>query len=157
MAASTEILVFEIDAQRYGIPARDVQELVRAVAALPLPKAPPIVEGIINLRGEVVPVLDLRARFQRPPKPAEPSDHLIAARVGKRLVALRADRVIGLVQVPEEDQEKGKTAVALGPYVEGVAKLPDGLVLLHDLATFLSSVETRDLESSLAVHPRGPA
>src|SRR5437870_13646015 len=87
-----EILVFEVGGQRYGLPAAEVREILRAVAIVPLPRAPAIIEGIINIRGTVVPVLDLRTRFRLPAKPVEPADHLVVAWAGERLVAVRVDR-----------------------------------------------------------------
>jgi purine-binding chemotaxis protein CheW len=61
-----QVLVFEVAGRRYGLPADDVQELLRAVSIVPLPRAPAVVEGVINLRGKVVPVLDVRGRFRLP-------------------------------------------------------------------------------------------
>ena len=57
-----DILIFKLGDARFGLPAADVRELHRAVAMVALPKAPPIVEGIISVRGRIVPVLDIRAR-----------------------------------------------------------------------------------------------
>ena len=77
-----EIVVFEVGGQQYGLPASDVRELQRAATLTPLPRAPAIVEGVVNLRGAVVPVLDIRSRFRLPPKPMEPTDHFVVARAG---------------------------------------------------------------------------
>ena len=94
-----DVFLFEVAGQRYALRSLDVREVVRAVTMVPLPKAPPIVEGIIDVRGTVVPVLDIRTRFRLPAKPAAHTDHLIIAWAGHRLVALRADRALGLVQI----------------------------------------------------------
>jgi purine-binding chemotaxis protein CheW len=59
-----ELLIFEIGASRFGLPSADVREVLRAVTIVPLPGAPPIVEGLINVRGRIVPVLDIRRRFR---------------------------------------------------------------------------------------------
>jgi purine-binding chemotaxis protein CheW len=91
-----EILVFEVARQRFGVLSADVRELLRTVTVVPLPKAPAIVEGIIDVRGTIVPVLDIRSRFRLPGKAAEHSDHLLVARAGERLVALRVDRALDL-------------------------------------------------------------
>src|SRR5215212_7822427 len=96
-----EILVFEIGGRRYGLPAAEVRELLRAVTILPLPLAPAVVEGVINLRGVVAPVLDIRARLGLPAKAAEPSDHLIVVAAGGRPVVLRIDRALGLATLDE--------------------------------------------------------
>jgi purine-binding chemotaxis protein CheW len=145
-----EVLVFELSGIRYALPAADIGELVRAVTVIPLPKGPPVVEGIINVRGRVVPVLDVRARFQLPSKAASPTDHLILARAGERLVAIRVDRALGLARLEPADIEDARTALPGADYVIGVAKLPDGLVLIHDLRTFLSAAEAATLVHAIA-------
>jgi purine-binding chemotaxis protein CheW len=140
------ILVFEIGGRRYGLPAAEVRELLRAVTILPLPLAPDVVEGIINLRGVVVPVLDIRARLRLPAKAAEPSDHLIVVEPGGRPVVLRIDRALNLALLDEA--QIGQAGVVPGgpdgAEVE-VAKLPDGLVPLLDLRAFLSPAEATAL------------
>ncbi len=146
-----EVLVFEVAGQRYGLAAADVQELVRAVSIVPLPKAPAIIEGVINLRGTVVPVLDIRTRFQLPSKAVEPTDHFIVAWAEERLVALRVDRATDLVQLDVTDVEDAKGVVPGVEYVAWMAKLPDDLVLIHDLRTFLSRAESAVLQEALPV------
>jgi purine-binding chemotaxis protein CheW len=141
-----EILVFALGSQRYALWGCDVRELLRAVAVAPLPRAPRIVEGVIDLRGRVVPVLDIRSRFGLPPKPIEPSDHLIVAAVGPRVVAIRVDRALDLLTV-----DGGELSAAMGgSYVAGVARLPDGLAVIHDLQTFLEASESAALDEALS-------
>jgi purine-binding chemotaxis protein CheW len=142
----TELLTFGIWHERFGIPLADVREVVRAVSIARLPKAPAVVEGIVNVRGSVVPVLDIRARFNLPPKVLEPSDHLVIAFARRRLVAIRVDRVTDLITLASGDVEDLTVAVAGSKWVAGVAKLPDGLLLIHDLATFLSVTEAEALD-----------
>lgn len=146
----TEVLVFEVGERRYGLPTTDVRELLRAVTVVPLPGAPAIVEGVINVRGNVIPVLDIRARFRLPPQAATHTDHLIVASIGDRQVALRVDRAIELVRCGASDVEDARRVVPGVEYVAGVAKLPDGLVLIHDLRTFLSAAEAAALAASLS-------
>jgi len=150
-AASTqlEVLVFEVGGQRYALRSPEVRELVRAVTMVALPKAPAIVEGIINVRGAVVPVLDIRTRFRLPAKAATHTDHLILAWAGPRLVALRADRALDLARLEAREVEDAKAVVPGADYVSGVAKLPGGLVLIHDLRTFLSQAEAVALDEAL--------
>jgi purine-binding chemotaxis protein CheW len=144
-----EVVLFEVAGQLYGLPAADVRELVRAVAIVPLPQAPAIVEGIINLRGKVVPVLDIRSRFRLPSKPVDPADHLLVATAGEYLVAVRADRAINLVQLAQSDVEEARGLVPGIDYVSWVARLPNNLVLIHDLRTFLSAGESAELAAAL--------
>jgi purine-binding chemotaxis protein CheW len=143
-------VVFEIDARRYGIALAVTREILRAASIVPLPKAPAIIEGVINVRGVVVPVLDIRKRFRLSPKPLDPSDQFVVARANERTVALRVDRVIGLSEIAAEDIEEAAMISPAAEYVAGIATLPDGLVMLHDLATFLHKAETRDTDAACA-------
>lgn len=144
-----DTLVFQLAGQRFGIAAHDVVELLPAVSVTPLPRAPEIVEGVINVRGLVVPVLDIRSRFGLPGRPVRHTDHYVVAKAGKRVVAVRADRAVDLLQVPPEALVDATEAVPASPYIKGVAKLPDGMVLLHDLHAFLTSAEEASLDRAL--------
>ena len=141
-----ELLTFEIWRERFGIPLADVREIVRAVSIARLPQAPLVVEGVINVRGSIVPTLDIRARFNLPPKAVEPSDHLVIAFAKRRLVAIRVDRVTDLLTLARSEVEDVTVAVPGSTLVAGVAKLHDGLLLIHDLATFLSAAEAEALD-----------
>jgi purine-binding chemotaxis protein CheW len=145
-----QVLVFEVGGRRYGLPAEDVQELLRAVSIIPLPKAPGVIEGIINLRGRIVPVLDVRSRFRLPARPLEPSDHFIVARAGERVVALRVDRAVDLLRLEADDVEEAGAVVPGAEYVSWVVRLPHDLVLIHDLRTFLSDEESAALDAAAA-------
>jgi purine-binding chemotaxis protein CheW len=128
-----EILVFEVAGRRFGLPAGDVRELLRAVAIVPLPLAGRGVEGVVNLRGQVVPVLDLRARLGLPPRPVAPTDHMIVAQAEGRLVALRVDRALDLVRVESDRIVPG----AIAGQAVRVARLDDGLAPLLEVRTVL--------------------
>jgi purine-binding chemotaxis protein CheW len=150
-----DILIFELGSIRFALPSADVRELHRAVALVSLPKAPPIVEGIISVRGRIVPVLDIRARFRLPARAPFHTDHLILALAGERLVALRVDGALDVVHV-DPQQLEGPEAVGNGVgYVAGVAKLHDGIVLIHDLATFLDAAERDTLNDAVAAAELG--
>jgi purine-binding chemotaxis protein CheW len=148
-AVSTQLLSFEVGNNRFALPAERVREVARAVAIAVLPKAPPIVEGIINFRGTLVPVLDIRQRFGLPPVPLAPEQHLILAHAGRRLVALRVDRALDLVVV-DEDVIESAAGVAPGTeHVAGVAKLADGLLVIYDLEGFLSLEEAGQVDAAV--------
>jgi purine-binding chemotaxis protein CheW len=144
-----EMLVFEVAGQAYALPTADVRELVRAVAITPLPDAPGAIEGIVNVRGRVLPVLDIRARLRLPAKPLELSDHFIVAAAGSRGVILRVDRASHIALVDEGSIDAPETLGASARYVAGVGRLDDGLVLIHDLTTFLSGAEGASLDQTL--------
>ena len=144
-----EILVFETAGQRYGLAAADVREVLRAVLPTPIPNAPSIIEGVIDLRGTIVPVLDIRRRFRLPARPIEHTDHLIVARAGERLVALHADRAVELARLEASAVEQTENVLPGADYVAQIARFPDGLVLIHDLQSFLSAAEGEALSTAL--------
>jgi purine-binding chemotaxis protein CheW len=146
----TEVLVFEVAGQKYALPTRDVRELVRAVAITRLPDAPAVIEGVVNVRGCVFPVLDVRARFGLPSRALDVSDHFIVASAGSRGVILRVDRATHLAFVDEKCVQPSESLGASRAHVAGVAKMEGGLVLIHDVATFLSAAEATSLDAALA-------
>lgn len=143
------LLVFTLGEQRLAVSAERVKEIVRAVALAALPKAPPVIEGVINYRGEVLPVLDIRQRFSFPPTSLRPDQRFIIAFAGARGVVLRVDQVTELLTVPESAIETGVSALPGVEYVSGVARLPDGLIVIHDLERFLSLDEVRQVDAAL--------
>jgi purine-binding chemotaxis protein CheW len=143
-----DIVVFEVGGHRYALPAADVREVVRAVTIVPLPGGPAIVEGVVDVRGTLVPVLDIRARFGLPAAPVSLSDVLVLASDGTRLVALRADAVTGLARATPALHQSAEI-VAQAAYVSGVATLDDGLVLVHDVRTFLARAEADAIDRAL--------
>lgn len=152
-AASTptrQILLFEVGGGKFGLWSSVVHEALRAVAISPLPAAPDAVLGVINLRGRAIPVLNLRERFHLPAKEIEVSDHLIVAAAGARVVAFQVDRAVGLVEVPERSIAEAREVTQAAEYVDCVIVMPDGLILIHDPATFLSRSEGRALDAALA-------
>ena len=102
------------------------------------------------MHGRIVPVLDIRTRFKLSPRPPQHTDHLIIADAGERVVALRVDRALDVVRLGPEEFEGPHAAGKGVAYVAGVAKLADGLVLIHDLATFLDASERETLDEAVS-------
>ena len=143
------LVLFRLDEQRYALYLPAVERVVRAVEVTPLPKAPEIVLGVINAHGQVIPVVDVRKRFCLPEREMELDDHIMIARTPKRLLALPVDSVEGVVAYPEEQVVVSEKIVPGMEYVEGVLKLPDGLILIHNLEKFLSLKEEKVLDSAM--------
>lgn len=148
-ALPLQVLVFRIDRQRYALPLRDVREVHRAVAITRLPAGPDVVEGVVNVRGELVPVLDLRRRMGLSPGHIHPGEYLIRAVAGERIVAIRADFVDGLADIDPADLLPGDQIAPHAPHVAGAARLADGVLVLHDLERFLTSPEAATLIRAL--------
>jgi len=120
------------------------------VAVSPLPGAPPILAGVINLHGSVVPVVDLRRRLGSAPRPYGLGAHLLLVTSLRRRLALSADQVLGVQTIREDSVVPSRLlAPALGG-VAGIAALPDGLLFIHDLEAVLSGEDEERLDSALA-------
>jgi len=149
-AARLPALLFEIVEQRFALGIADVMELSRACAVQPLQQAPQMIIGAVNLRGQVVPVLDVRRRLGLPETAIEPSDCFVFVRVGARRLALRVDRLLGietLSVIPIGDAPNLPARLA---YVSGVAALADGVIFIYDLEQFLNDAESAVLDRALS-------
>jgi purine-binding chemotaxis protein CheW len=146
----SQLVVFSLDERRYALRLSAVDQIVRVVEITSLPKAPSIILGVVNIHGRIVPVYDIRVRFRLPDRAFMLSDHLIVAKTTRRAVALVVDKVTG-VMVRMDGEVTGVEIFSPGlEYVEGVVKLEDGLVFIHDLDTFLSVEEEIRLEGAMA-------
>jgi purine-binding chemotaxis protein CheW len=148
--APHQALVFTLDGRPCALAARDVEELIPTVAITPLPGAPPIVEGLMNVRGEIVPLIDLRRRLGLPERPLDHEQVAILTRAGDRRIAVRVDEAIELRSI-DAAQVAGAEKLALGSTcVAGVARTADGLLLIYDVETFLTAAEAETLDRALA-------
>lgn len=150
---ATSITIFEISRQLYGVTTDVVREFFRLPAIAPLPKAPRIIEGVVNIRGTAVPVLDLRSRFRLPAKPPHPADLLLVADAGTRMVALRVENVRESQRIDSGQLQDASTISPRAEYVSGILKLLDGIVLIHDLSTFLSTAEAMETDDAIGKLP----
>lgn len=144
-----QLVVLRLDAQRYGLALHAVQRVVQAMAVAPLPGAPACVLGAVNVQGEVVPVFNLRRRFGLPEQPLRLSDLILLAHAGQRLVGVCVDAVEDVRTYPAEQVVQAEALLPEVAYVAGVVKLPDGLIMIHDLDTFLSAEERQALDAAL--------
>lgn len=149
MGSLDQHVIFVLDDHRYMLSLSDVERVVPAVYITPLPHAPAIVTGIINVQGQVMPVINLRRRFHLPERGLEPTDQLIIAHTSQRTVALIVDMVIGVVTIPQQTIVHRADILPSIEYIAGVAKQDDGVTLIHDLETCLSLEEERALHTAL--------
>lgn len=145
----SQLLVFLLDRQRYALHLDAVERVVRAVEVTPLPKAPQIVRGVIDLHGRIIPVIDLRRRFGLPVREVDSADRFVIARTPRRRVALAVDAVDGVVDEPGGRIQVAEEILPHLTYVEGVLRLKDGMALVHDLGRFLSLDEEDALDQAL--------
>ncbi len=146
MTGSEQIVVFTLDDQRYGIPLGMVERVVRMVEITPLPGVAEFIRGVINVQGTILPVLDQRRRFGLPERPVELSDQLIIVKCAKRRLALMTDMACEVRECPEQIQTEAAEIISDLPFLAGVAKLSDGLILLQDPEALLSPSETEVID-----------
>ena len=149
MSESCHLLIFTLDDQRYALHLSAVDRTARMVEITPVPKAPGIVLGVITVQGRIVPVLNIRRRFGLAERKPGLGDHLIIARTAKRTVALAVDGVHDVIERPAGEIIPPSAIVPGMEQVEGVVKLEDGLVFIHDLGGFLSLDEEQALEAAI--------
>lgn len=149
MSEACELVVLRLDNQHYGLRLHTVERVIQAIEVSALPGAPASVMGVVNVQGEVIPVFDLRQRFGLPEQALSLGDQIVLARAGQRVVGVCVDLVEGVASYPEEQVIAAETLAPGIAYVKGVVKLPDGLILIHDLDTFLSSDEAQALDGAL--------
>jgi purine-binding chemotaxis protein CheW len=151
MPASVPIVVFQLAQQRYGLALEQVERVLQAVAVTSLPDAPAVVLGVVNLRGSLVPVVDLRLRFGLARREVELSDHLLVAATRRRTLALLVEAVEGVV-LADSDSLVPRAGLGIsGELLSGVLKGPDGLTLIHDLETLLALDEEARLDAALSL------
>jgi purine-binding chemotaxis protein CheW len=140
-AEATEHLAsFFLAREEYGVDVKQVQEIRRVGEITSVPRAPEFVRGVINLRGRILPVLDLRRRLGLGEVQVERATRIVVVRLKERLLGLLVDGASQVLKVPlsriepapEEVVQKG------GDYIRGVAKLDDRLIILVDLERLLS-------------------
>lgn len=144
-----KIVRFALDEFHYGLALADVERVVRLVEITSLPQAPEIVLGVVNVQGRIIPVVNIRKRFRLPERELSPEDQLILAKTWKRPVGLAVDAVAGVVELPERRVTAAQVILHGLEYVEGVARLDDGMILIHDLDKFLSLDEESALSEAL--------
>jgi purine-binding chemotaxis protein CheW len=144
-----QLVSFVIAEQQYALPFSVVERVLPMVAVSPLPQAPAIALGVINLHGQVIPVLDIRRRLGFPTRDYGLTAHLLVARTHRRTLALPVDEVWGVQEVAAEAVVPPHAILPHLGHVAGIVMLTDGLLVIQDLEAFLSLEEERRLAEAL--------
>ena len=144
---SEQIVVLDLGGEAYGVGIGCVDEIIRMQAVTRIPNGPSFVEGVTNLRGQVIPVLDLRRRFGLPASAQTPRSRIVVAELGEHTVGLVVDGVSEVLTVGAEAVERPSSLVTSDrtAFLRGVAKLDERLILLLDLSRILTDAEQADL------------
>jgi purine-binding chemotaxis protein CheW len=144
-----QIVVFTLDELFYALPLQAVVRVIHAIEIRPLPEAPEVISGIINVQGKIIPVADIRKRFGLTEREIDPDDRLIIADTGKRQIAIPVDTVTGIRDLAPGQLEQAGETLPFAEHLRGVAKIDDELILIYNLEQFLSLNEEKKLEKAL--------
>ena len=144
-----QIVSFHLGSEEYGVDIAQVQEIIRMVEITHVPRAPHFMEGVINLRGQLIPIIDLRTRFGMPRAEQTKSTRIIVTEIGSKRVGIVVDSVSEVVNIPIEHVEEAPDMIAgVGTeYIQGVGKVGDRLVILLDLTMVITGEEKQQLEN----------
>ncbi len=141
-----QLVTFNLGSEEFALDILLVQEINRRVEITKVPKTPEFVEGVINLRGKIVPVLDLRKRFGLVGHEFTAQSRIIVVNIDNRVLGLLVDSVSEVLQIPAHTIEPPPPLVAGidAAYIKGIGKFEDRLLILLDLGKVLSKNKTED-------------
>jgi purine-binding chemotaxis protein CheW len=147
-----QLVSFFIGSEEFGVDILYVQEINRMSQVTKVPNAPDFVNGVINLRGRVIPVIDLRLKFGMPKKEHDKNTRIIVMEVSGKTVGFIVDSVNEVLRI-SKDVTEPPPELAMGinsEYIKAVGKLEDRLLILIDLEKILSKEEDVQLNSVIA-------
>jgi purine-binding chemotaxis protein CheW len=136
----TQIVVCQLKNERYGLDISRVFEIIRLQAITAVPQAPQFVDGVINLRGRIIPIVDLSVRFGMPRSTPTRDSRIVVTGTCDLRVGLVVDAVSEVLLIPEEAIEPtpaAVTSVADASSLKGIARMGDGLIILLELDALL--------------------
>ncbi len=138
-----QLVTFSIGEEEFGVDILKVQEIIRTMEITKVPRAPAFVEGVINLRGKVIPIIDLRRRFGLQSRKHDKHTRIIVIEISNMIVGFVVDSVSEVLRIPANTVEPPPPVVAglESEYISGVGKLEDRLLILLDLDRLLSGEE----------------
>ena len=145
-----QLVSFKIGNEEFGINILIVQEIIKTVQITKVPNAPVFVEGIINLRGRVIPVIDLRTRLNLEKKPQDKDTRIIVMEINTKTVGFIVDEVNEVLRIPKSITEPPPSMVTgiNSEFITAVGKLEDRLITLIDLEKVLSADEKSQLSTT---------
>lgn len=157
MQKDCQLVGFRIGEETYGVQIGSVREIVRVPEITAVPNAPEMIEGVINLRGKIIPVMDLRKRFGSSAIQSDKKNRILVVELESRLLGLIVSSASEVLKIPPSEIEPPGAVFAEGEssYVTGVGKLKGRLVILLDIARLLRQPEYKKLEE--AAEPVGIA
>jgi purine-binding chemotaxis protein CheW len=159
MDKDLQIVGFRIGRETFGLPIALVREIVRVPEITAVPNAPDYIEGVINLRGRIIPVVDLRKRFGEKVIEPHKKNRIVVVELESRSLGLIVNSASEVMKIPPSEIEAPHNVFQEGElnYITGVGKLKGRLVILLDLTRVLQRGELRRLDEVTASAVRVPA
>ncbi len=147
IGTEVQFVVFRLGKEEYGVPITQVKEINRLTTATKVPKSPSFIEGIINLRGQIIPIIDMKKRFDLPNIEYTGEARVIVIQVGQQTFGIEVDAVSEVLRINTGNIEKAPAIVAGidARYITGVAKVGERLLISLDLDKLLSDEEKLEL------------
>jgi len=150
-----QAVTFALGSEEYGVDIAQVQEINRMVTITHVPRAPQFMEGVINLRGQLIPIIDLRTRFGMERSERTKNTRIVVTEIGSKRIGMVVDSVSEVLRIPVEQIEDAPDLVAgvETEYIRGVGKMGDRLIIMLDLGRVISGsekVQLQKLESAAA-------
>ncbi len=146
-----QVVGFKLEDEEFVIDILKVQEIIKMIDITPLPNAPHYVNGVINLRGKVIPVISLRKRFGFEEKENNNLTRIMVVEIDKKLVGFIVDKVTEVLRIPASSIEPPPPLVSKigSEYLKGVGKIGDRLLIILEVEKILSTDEQKNLNNSL--------
>jgi len=150
MDKDIQIVGFRIGRETFGLPIALVREIVRVPEITSVPNAPDYIEGVINLRGRIIPVVDLRKRFGEKVIESSKRNRIVVVELESRAIGLIVNSASEVIKIPPSDIEAPHSVFQEGElnYITGVGKFRGRLVMMLDLSKILQRGELRRLEDA---------
>lgn len=149
-----QVVVFQLAEQTYGVDIARVFEIIRMETITRVPRAPQFVEGVINLRGRIIPVIDLRRRFGLPNNEQTGASRIIIVEMNQMTVGMVVDAVLEVLRLPADSIEPPPSVIngIDSAYLRGIALWGERLIIMLDTEKVLMDKEQEELrETEMAV------
>lgn len=145
-----QLVSFMVGTEEFAVPILSVQEINRMMQITRVPQSPPFIEGVINLRGKIIPVMDLRKRFGLQETGDASDERIIVVEVGARVIGFTVDQVNEVLRISADIVEPPPAMVCGvdSDYVQGVGKLEDRLLILLDLDRLFNSADMAQFDEA---------
>lgn len=140
------LVIFSVGDKEYGVEMSQVREVIRVREITTLPDTPDFVEGVINLRGKVIPLVNLRKKLKVPEKEIDRINRAIVVRLNENFVGVIVDKVNEVVSIQPADIMVPDDVLKDARYLIGVGKLKDELVFIIDIMKLLTRVEKENIQ-----------